>query len=82
MQKNESMQDLVSEEVDVPVEQEAWSGELYDVLCQFCTGEALGIVRATTDMQGFAAWQKLHRKYQTSENIIATPTKTSVDTSH
>ena len=63
LQNAETMEDVISEEVDVPVEQEARSGELYDVLCQFCAGEALGIVRSTTDMQGFAAWQKLHRKY-------------------
>ena len=63
MQSVEALEDPVSEECDVPVEQEARSGELYDLLCQFCTGEALGIVRSTVDMQGFAAWQKLHRKY-------------------
>ena len=63
MQNMENLEDTVSEECDVPVEQEARSGELYDLLCQFCTGEALGIVRSAADMQGFAAWQKLRRKY-------------------
>ena len=63
MQRVEAMDDAIDESVDVPAQQEARSGELYDVLCQYCTGEALGIVKATTDMQGFAAWQKFHRKY-------------------
>ena len=39
------------------------SGELYDVLCQYCTGEALLIVRSVDDMKGISAWQKLYRKY-------------------
>ena len=39
------------------------SAELYDVLCQYCTGEALMIVRSVDDMQGIRAWQKLFHKY-------------------
>ena len=39
------------------------SGELYDILCQHCTGEALGVIRLVDDMKGFTAWVKLHQKY-------------------
>ena len=63
MQQAEVAQDEVNEDTDIPSEMEVRSAELYDLLCQFCVGEALGIVKATTDMHGFEAWQKLHRKY-------------------
>ena len=39
------------------------SAELYDVLCQHMTGEPMMILRSVPDMHGFAAWQRLHRKY-------------------
>ena len=39
------------------------SGELYDALCQFCTGEALSVIKSVDDMQGMRAWQKLFKKY-------------------
>ena len=39
------------------------SGELYDVLCQFCTGEALSVTKSVDDMEGMRACQKLFRKY-------------------
>ena len=38
-------------------------GELCDVLCQFTTGDALGLVRATADMKGYEAWRKIHKHY-------------------
>lgn len=36
------------------------SGELYNLLCMLCKGEALSIVKSESAMLGFAAWQKLH----------------------
>jgi hypothetical protein len=44
-------------------EDEKQSAELYDVLCQYCSGEALMIVRSVTDCEGYRAWQRLHRKF-------------------
>lgn len=63
MQRIETAEDELDEETELPQEMEPRSGELYDILCQHCKGEALGVVRATKDMRGFEAWQKLHRKY-------------------
>ena len=57
-----SMDDLV-EEIDLKDVMEKRSAELYDVLCQYCTGEALMIVRSVDDMRGICAWTKLFRKY-------------------
>ena len=37
------------------------SGELYDILSQYCT--ALSVIKGVTSFEGFLAWQKLHRKY-------------------
>ena len=37
--------------------------ELYDILSQYCTGEALSVIKGVTSFEGFLAWQKLHRKY-------------------
>jgi hypothetical protein len=39
------------------------SGELYDILCQNCTGEAMSLVKSVEDMEGFRAWQILYNKY-------------------
>ena len=39
------------------------SGELYNILSQHCTGEALTIVRSVTTFEGFVAWQRLHKKF-------------------
>ena len=43
--------------------QEQVSGELYDILCQVCTSEALSVIKAVEDCEGISAWQKLFRKY-------------------
>jgi len=59
----ETLPEEFDEVTDLAKELEGSSGELYDVLCQFCTGEALSIIKATEDMQGVLAWQKLHKKY-------------------
>ena len=39
------------------------SGEMYNILSQYCTGEALNVIKGITSFQGFHAWQKLYRKY-------------------
>jgi hypothetical protein len=39
------------------------SGELYDILCQVCGGEALSLIKSVLDLNGFAAWQVLYKKY-------------------
>ena len=52
---------LVLDLVDVEVER--LSGEVYDILCQSVSGEAMAIVRSVEDYRGFQAWQKLHLKY-------------------
>ena len=44
-------------------EQVARSGELYEVLCQFCSGEALSVIKGVPDMEGIEAWRRLRRKY-------------------
>ena len=42
---------------------EAISGELYNLLCQYCRGPAQSILRSVEDCCGLTAWQKLHRVY-------------------
>ena len=42
---------------------ESVSAELYDLLCQACTGDALSCIRAVEDMRGLTAWQRLYKKY-------------------
>ena len=39
------------------------SAELYDLLCQACTGDALSCIRAVEDMRGLTAWQRFFKKY-------------------
>ena len=39
------------------------STELYDVLCLRCEGQALVVVQSIPNMDGFAAWQKLNKRY-------------------
>ena len=63
MIEGETNVDAISEDVELTAEMERRSAELYDVLCQYCTGEALMIVRSVDDMQGISAWQKLFQKY-------------------
>ena len=40
-----------------------YSAEIFDVLCQAVSGEALQVIRTVDDMEGFEAWQKLVGKY-------------------
>ena len=63
MQAVEAASVEFQEATELAHELEVTSGELYDVLCQFCRGEALSIVKSASDMRGFEAWQKLHAKY-------------------
>ena len=58
----QSGEDL-AEEVDLDPVMEQRSGELYDILCQVCVGEALVLVRSVEDLEGIRAWQVLWRKY-------------------
>ena len=37
-------------------------GELYDLLINICTGDALAIIVATEDCRGYVAWQRLANK--------------------
>ena len=37
----------------------ALSAELFDLLCQTCTGEAMTVVRGVEGCFGFVAWQRL-----------------------
>ena len=53
----------LDEETELSKELEQRSAELYDILCQFCSGEALMVVRSVEDMEGIKAWQRLHKKY-------------------
>ena len=50
-------------DADEEADLHAYSAELYDILCQACTGEALSLVRSVDDMLGLTAWNKLYRKY-------------------
>jgi hypothetical protein len=66
--KIEEMNDIMVDEEDIDPDNdfpgiEERSAELYDVLCQHLTGEPMTILRSVKDMHGFAAWQRLHRKY-------------------
>ena len=55
--------DDLDEETELSKDVERLSAELYDILCQFCSGEALMVVRSVDDMEGIKAWQRLYRKY-------------------
>ena len=46
-----------------PDETRTRATELYDILCLQTQGEALQIVKSITDMDGFAAWQKLYKAF-------------------
>ena len=59
----ESMNKDINEMEDLDGEQDKMSAELYDILCQACTGEALSVVRSVDDCEGIRAWQRLHNRY-------------------
>jgi hypothetical protein len=56
------MEDLDLEFPDVD-DVKGYSAELYDLICQSVSGEALTLVRSVSDMEGASAWNKLFRKY-------------------
>ena len=55
------MEDLELEYPDGDVR--GYSAEIFDLLCQAVSGEALQLVRAVEDMEGLEAWAKIVRKY-------------------
>ena len=63
MHETEFSPDDIDERVDLTDEMEQRSAELYDILCQYCIGDALRFVRSVDDMRGIEAWQKLFKKY-------------------
>jgi hypothetical protein len=68
MIKSEEMTDLIIDENDLDPDTDFpgiddRSAEVYDILCQHLTGEPMLILRSVKDMHGFAAWQRLFRKY-------------------
>ena len=48
---------------DLAMANEEVKKELYNILSQYCTGEAWTIVRGVTTFEGFVAWQRLHKKF-------------------
>ena len=63
MKKWEESTDDIDEKLELDENMGKRSAELYDVLCQTCTGEALMVVKAVEDMEGIRAWQTLFKKY-------------------
>ena len=57
--------DINEDSLDGEVENDllGFSAELYDILCQACSGETLSLVRGVEDMLGATAWYKLYKKY-------------------
>ena len=53
----------ISEGAELDLDMEQRSAELYDILCQYCSGEAMTILRTVSDMEGIKAWQRLYKKY-------------------
>jgi hypothetical protein len=53
----------VDELGDLTVEEDKYSAELYDILCQVCEGDAMSILKNVMDCSGARAWQRLWRKY-------------------
>lgn len=62
MSKWELEAEEISEETELSKEEEQRPAELYDLLCQFCFGVALTIIRSVDDMEEVRAWQVLFRK--------------------
>ena len=48
---------------DLDLQEERYSAELYDILCQVCDGDAMSILKNVEDCSGARAWQRLWRKY-------------------
>ena len=59
VQTEELVHDL--DEKGLSPTEETISGEIYNLLCQFCRGPAQSILRTVEDCCGLTAWQRLHR---------------------
>ena len=55
--------DDIDEQVDLTELMEQRSAESYDILRQFCVGDALRVVRSVDGVRGIEAWRKLLNKY-------------------
>ena len=51
------------DEMQLSLEQDKISAELYDILCQSCNGDAKSILMNVQDMHGIRAWQQMYKKY-------------------
>ena len=63
MEKSDPTAGAVDDLGDLGIEEEKYSAELYDVLCQLCEGDAMSIMKNVGDCSGARAWQRLWRKY-------------------
>jgi hypothetical protein len=59
----EKATDDVDEDL-LPPDHSRWSGEVYNVLAMWCTGDAAAAMQSLPDCQGFKAWQALVRRFQ------------------
>ena len=50
-------------EFDDDIDVNKYTSELYDLICQACSGEALTLLRSVEDMKGLTAWHKLRNKF-------------------
>ena len=55
---------LDAEESGLTDDAKKTSGEVYDLLCQLCAGEAIAVIRGVHDCKGMLAWKKLNEKYR------------------
>ena len=51
------------DEMQLSLEQDKISAELYDILCQSCNGDAKSILMNVQDMHGIKSWQQMYKKY-------------------
>ena len=63
MSKAEHMNDQEVAELEKDIDVQQTSGELFDILCQYVSGDALVVVKSAPDCEGLLAWLRLHRKY-------------------
>jgi hypothetical protein len=63
LMETEKSSDEVDEDLLSP-EVSKWSGEVYNILAMWCTGDAAAAMQAVPDCQGLRAWQSLVRRFQ------------------
>ena len=63
MEKSDPKAGAVEDLDHLDMDEEKYSAELYDVLCQLCEGDATSIMKNVLDCSGARAWQRLCRKY-------------------